>query len=108
MIQTLRHPVIAALLGIVGSVPLPAIGAEPLPESGDTKADVVQERISARVADAAGWLDSFFGDDNYEYESNKTRLTLGVSSFSERGEGTDFKLNTSLRLNLPYLEDRLR
>ena len=116
MRHTFNGPVIGVLLGIlaslplsaIGSEPLPAIDSEPLPDTGDTKADVVQENISARVADAAGWLDSFFGNDNYEYESNKTRLTLGLSSFSEKGEGTDLKLDTSLRLNLPYLEDRLR
>ena len=96
------------LVGIIVLSPTPGVSEEPLPESGDSAADELQENLSAHVADAASWLDSFFANDNYEYESNKTRLTLGLSSFSERGEGTDFRLNSGLRLNLPYLEDRLR
>jgi hypothetical protein len=86
----------------------PCFGAEHVPGSGDTSADAVQARISTRVAETAAWVDSFFGNDNYEYESNKTRLSLGLSSFFETGESPEFKLQNSLRLNLPYLEDRLR
>lgn len=80
---------------------------EPLPD-GDTKVDEMQERVSAGVSDAAAWLDSFFADENYEDEVNSTRLDLGVSSFSEKGQGTDFKGKTRLRLKLPGLENRLK
>lgn len=102
-----RGPRLAGLV-LAALVAAPCAGEEPLPESGETAADAVHERVSARVAETAAWIDSFFGNDNYEYESNATRLSLGLSSFSEQGEGTDFRVKNSLRLNLPYLEDRLR
>ncbi|MEJ2516182.1 MAG: hypothetical protein P8080_12850 [Gammaproteobacteria bacterium] len=82
--------------------------SEAPPDTGDTTADELQARVSTRVADTAAWLDSFFATDNYEAESNTTSLRLGVSSFSERGEGTDVRAKTGLRLSLPYLENRLR
>ncbi len=86
----------------------PCFASEPLPDSGDTAADKVQERIAVGVADAAAWLDAFLADENYEAETNTSSLRLRLKSFSESGEGTDFKARTRLNLSLPGLENRLR
>lgn len=97
-----------SVLFCLGLVQQPCRAEGPLPDSGDTRADEMQELISTRVTNTAAWIDSFFSHDNNEHESNATRLSLGLSSFTERGEGTDFQLKNSLRINLPHLEDRLR
>lgn len=86
----------------------PCLASDPLPSTGDTMADDLQKRLSAGVAGTAAWLDSFFADDNFEAEANTTSLRLGLGTFSERGEGTDFRTRSRLRLSLPRLENRLR
>ena len=84
------------------------IADDKLPTSGDTKADHYHDTISNSVTAAASWLDSFFDDESYQDEENKSRLRLSLSSFSEQGEGTDFKGKVSLRVRLPQLENRLQ
>ena len=88
-------------------MPIPTAHCEELPSSGETTVDRYHDAISGGVTSAANWLDSFFYDEHYKEEENKTRLRLSISSFSEQGEGTDFNGKASLRLRLPYLENRL-
>lgn len=81
--------------------------SDELPDTGETKADALHGRIAEEVSTTAAWLDSFFNDENYQDEVNKTSLRVSLSSFTEAGEGTDLKFRTGLRLRLPYLENRL-
>ena len=108
MVRIYRVPCLVALLTLGMLLQAPCRGEEPLPERGDTAVDAMQQIVSTGVGVTAAWIDSFFGHDNFESEANTTRLSLGVSSFTEQGEGTDFRVRNSLRLNLPYLEDRVR
>jgi hypothetical protein len=69
--------------------------------------DKTQKRISRRIAKMADQLDSFFGDERIEEESNKTDLTLKFSIQAEQGGALDFGTRAKLNLVLPRLEDRL-
>lgn len=80
--------------------------AEPLPSTGETPIDDLYDQVTEGVVGTAEWLDSFFFDDNYRDEANTTKLRLSLSSFTEDGEGTEFKGKFKLRLRLPRLEDR--
>lgn len=93
-------------LGLLLSPPL--LFADDLPSTGDTMTDHLYDQVSGSVASTAAWLDSFFYDENYLAEENRTRLRLSLRTFTESGEGTEFKVKVSLRLSLPQLENRLQ
>ncbi|MGV6825582.1 MAG: hypothetical protein ACWA5Q_01280, partial [bacterium] len=80
--------------------------ASELPDSGSTRTDRFHQAVTESVTSAANWLDSFFDDEHYLVEENKSRLKLTFSSFSEQDEGTDFNGKVSLRVRLPHLENR--
>ncbi|QTA77883.1 Uncharacterized protein dnl_00810 [Desulfonema limicola] len=76
-------------------------------ESGLTwQVDEVHERISGYLLSSAAWLDSFFSNESYEAEVNKSHLKVRLSSFFEEGEGIEFKARLNLRIVLDNLNDK--
>ena len=73
----------------------------------DSRVDHVHRHISRGLLLTAEWLDSFFDDERYEREVNKTRLRLSLGSRLIEGRGMAFETNTRLRIVLPELENRL-
>ena len=69
--------------------------------------DRTHEILSNSILATARWMDSFFYDERYFQEENKTRLKLRVSSFWELEEGVNLNIRANLRLVLPGFEDRL-
>lgn len=74
----------------------------------DTFVDAWHRALSGSITGSADWIDSFFYDERYEAEENKSRLLLRLESFTEDGEGTDLKLKASLRIGIPYAQKRLK
>lgn len=85
-------------------------GSEPTDASPDPslpKVDRTHEVLSNSIMATARWMDSFFYDERFAQEENKTRVKIKASSFYELDEGVDFKLRAQVRLVLPGFEDRL-
>ncbi len=88
-------------------------GADPLGEAEphsrryDTFVDRFHSGVSDRLLSTAEWLDSFFDDERYESEVNRTRLRLSFETSLVDAEGFEFDADTRLRILLPELEDRL-
>lgn len=80
---------------------------KPALERLESSAEAAHERISTGVLNTARWLDSFFHNEMYNVEENKTVAEFGVSSFMEEGAGPDLSTNANVKLALPYLERRV-
>ncbi len=81
--------------------------AEEISEEGEGKIDKVHKRMSRRILATANWLDSFFGDELFEAEENRSRVRVRLDSFTEDGEDTDLDVNFNLKIALPQAENRL-
>jgi hypothetical protein len=64
--------------------------------------------LSNYVSAAGGKVDSFYDDERYADEVNKTRVKLRVDYFLEKGEDPDLKLRFNLNLALPRINKRLK
>jgi hypothetical protein len=71
------------------------------------KVDRTHEMLSDSILNTARWMDSFFYDERYAQEENKTRLKFRLSSFLEESKDMEYKFRADLRLVLPGFEDRL-
>lgn len=80
---------------------------EEMSEKKEGKIDQVHQRMSRRILATANWLDSFFGDELFEAEENRSRVRVRLDSFTEDGEDTDLDVNFNLRVALPQAENRL-
>ena len=69
--------------------------------------DRAHQWVSARITEAASWLDSFFGSERHEEEVNTTQLRIRTDAIFEEGGETDLEVKAQLRLALPGVEDRL-
>ncbi|MEW6599829.1 MAG: hypothetical protein AB1499_02575 [Nitrospirota bacterium] len=74
----------------------------------DTIVDAWHRALSGTITGSADWIDSFFYDERYEAEENRSRLLVRLESFTEEGQGTDLKLKASLRMGIPYAQKRLK
>ncbi len=81
--------------------------AEEISTEEERKIDKVHKRISKRILVTANWLDSFFGDELFEAEENRTRVRIRFDSFTEDGEETDLDVNFNLSIALTQAENRL-
>jgi len=73
----------------------------------ESNIDRTHEMISNSILSTARWMDSFFYDERYAQEENKTRIKLRTSSFWKSGENGQIKFRADIRLLLPGFEDRL-
>jgi hypothetical protein len=77
--------------------------------TGEDIIDTTHERILRGFLGTAVWLDSFFGDERYEAEANRSQLKVRFEAFREAGTGMDYRRpNLDLRLVLPQLRHRTR
>ncbi len=88
--------------------PAPADQGRPgAPEEKDTIVDTIHGGVTYGFLTTATWLDSFFGDQRYEAEINKSQLKIRFDAFREGSTGMDFRRpNFDLRLVLPQLRKK--
>jgi hypothetical protein len=95
----------------VGGVPPASRPQEPAAPD-DKDEDLIEsahQSISRGFLGTAVWLDSFFGDERYEAESNLSQLKIRFEAFRESGTGMDYRRpNFDLRWVLPQLRHRTR
>jgi len=69
----------------------------------------MHESIAQGFLSSATWLDSFFGDERYEAEVNRSQIKIRFEAFREGSTGMDYrKPNFDLRLVLPKLRRKTR
>jgi hypothetical protein len=93
-----------------GGFPPASLSPEPTAsEEGEGIVEAMYQHISRRFLGTAVWLDSFFGDERYEAESNRSQLKIRFEAFQEYGTGMDYRRpNLDLRLVLPQLRHKTR
>jgi len=71
--------------------------------------ETVHGSISRGFLGSAAWLDSFFGDERYEAEVNRSQIKIRFDAFREGNTGMDYRRpNFDLRLVLPQLRKKTR
>ncbi len=80
---------------------IPLISAE-----REKQIDAVQARASERVITAATWFDSFFGDDRYVAEENRSSIRLHLNAGIDKHEELRFKSRIRMTLHMPQVDDR--
>ncbi len=68
--------------------------------------DLLHGELSHEFLTTAGWLDSFFGDERYVLEENRSYFRFRYDVFAEEAAATLFKPAVDLRLALPQLEKK--
>ena len=84
-----------------------AQATSPTEEDDRPLLDTTQEKTSALVLNAAGWMDEFFDDDRVTSEENKTRIKLEFGVGYSKNDSLEFKPNISGRIDLPHLSKKL-
>lgn len=86
-----------------------AASAAELPGASSNILDRAHASLSSTALSTANWIDSFFGDEDFEEdEASRVRLIIGLKTFL--AEETDAALDTRvrLRMRLPRLSRRLQ
>ncbi len=83
----------------------PTAAAPAAPEQ-KTIIDTLYRTISSEFLSSAVWVDSFFGDERYEAESNLSRFKLRYEVFRERGGKIEHRPDLDLRLSLPQMRKK--
>lgn len=78
-----------------------------LSEEQEEKLDEKYEDVSTWLVEKALWFDSFFDDENYASEVNKTRLKVSVKFGYSKKDDFEVKPRASLRIRLPKLEQKV-
>jgi hypothetical protein len=88
----------------------PPIALPPGPERDERDLfETLHRSLSSGFLSTATWLDSFFGDERYEAESNRSQLKVRFDAFREDGTGMEYRNpNFNLRLVLPQLRKKTR
>jgi hypothetical protein len=77
------------------------------PEEENSIVDKLHGSVSYGFLSTATWLDSFFGDQRYEAEINKSQLKIRFDAFREGSTGMDYRRpDFTLRLVLPQLRQK--
>ncbi len=71
-----------------------------------TFVDVLHGKMSERLLTTAAWMDSFFADENYVKEVNRSYVRFRYDMFKEERFPATLKPAVDLRLSLPQLERR--
>ena len=69
--------------------------------------DEKHEQTSEYLISAATWFDSFFGDERYSAEENRTTARLQLTTGMDRHESFEFKTRVRWRLHVPGIDKRL-
>jgi len=86
----------------------PAESSETDPSEEEGITDAVHATISRGVLATAEWLDSFFDDERFAAEDNRTRIKLRIDTFFEDEAPVDVKTKMRLQLSLPRLKRKGR
>lgn len=78
-----------------------------LTEEQEEKLDKAHEDASQWLIEKALWFDSFFDDENYVSEVNKSRIKVSLKAGYSEKDDFEFKPRASIRLRLPKLENKL-
>jgi hypothetical protein len=71
--------------------------------------DTIHGGVTSGFLSTATWLDSFFGDERYEAEIDKSQFKIRFDAFREGSTGMDYRRpNFDLRLVLPKLRRKTR
>ena len=79
--------------------------SEPL-EQADTpvsKLDSHKDKVDTRIQNASQWVDSFFGDPNYEAEYANTMVRIRPEFYYRKEQGAKGKLKVGIKFQLPNL-----
>jgi hypothetical protein len=76
------------------------------PEADRGFVDALHHIISQRLLSSATWLDSFFGDERYLIEQNRSYLRFRYEVFKEEKSNMLFRPAVDLRIVLPQLEKK--
>jgi hypothetical protein len=90
---------------------VPSIPAAPSVSANEDKGliDDMYSGVSRGFLTSAMWLDSFFGDERYEAEVNRSQLKVRFEAFREGSGGMEYlRPNFDLRLVLPQLRHQTR
>lgn len=108
--------VLVALLALsltpLGGSTLSALAEEPAKKSADppkedTQLDRLHRALSEGVSGTAGWVDSFFGDQRYRHEHNRSEVTLRLNTFIEQHKKVRFTGAGHFKLVMPGLGQKL-
>ena len=78
-----------------------------LPDPIEEYFDQQQVQLSHAVIDAATWFDSFFNDDRFLEEENRSTGRIIFNGGYDRRDGFQTKPRIRLRLHLPKINERL-
>ncbi len=68
--------------------------------------DTLHGSLSRQIQDTAVWLDSFFTNESYLKEQNRSYVRVRYDVFKEQGTNVSMKPSFDLRLALPELEKK--
>lgn len=83
---------------------------DPIPfvsQEGEDTIDATQEKASEYLISAATWFDSFFDNERYTAEVNRTRAKLQLTTGVDKHEDFEFKTRLRWKLHLPSINKRL-
>jgi len=97
------------LTGPTATAPSAPAGPSASESTDSGLVDTLHGGISRGFLTSATWLDSFFGDERYEAEINRSYLKVRFDAFREGSTGMDYRRpNFDLRLVLPQLRKKTR
>jgi hypothetical protein len=77
-----------------------------LTDKQEEKIDTARENVSEWLVRKSLWVDSFFDDENYSDEANKTRLKVSLKLGYSKIDDLEVKPRASLRIRLPMLNKK--
>lgn len=86
---------------LILSTPHSLFAEEPESLSGYPSLESIHDAVQDSVRGAAGILDNFFSDEEFEQERNDTSLRLRFDTQFDENDDTAFQLSPRLRLRLP-------
>jgi hypothetical protein len=104
----LRSETTTTAEGTPQDVPAPASSPSATPEPPSTIVDQFQAGVSSGLLNTAVWLDSFFGDERHEAESNDSHFKVRTAPLFEDGSWSSFRPDYELRLVLPQMRQKTR
>jgi len=100
-------PIIVASPLFAQETPKPEDHIPVLTEEQEVKLDQAHENATQWLMEKALWLDSFFDDENYSSEANKSRIKASLKLGYSKKDDFEAKPRLNIRLRLPKLENRL-
>lgn len=91
---------------IAPTIILPEMTPLQRPGTEEDFLDRLHERVSYGLLATATWLDSFFGDERYDVEDNRSRFKFRYIAFREYEKSMEYRPEINLRLVLPQMRKK--